>query len=278
MPFDIEALKKNKFMLVGGALVVIGVTYEYRKRAAAATAATATTASGATDNSTALGDESIDPSTGIPYSEEALGAADPYSAAYDSAAQGSPYSSYSGLTWDPATGQWVSNTSGTTSTGTGSQSGLYGTPTSNAQWGQEATLYLTNLGDDPITVAAALGKFLSGQGGSLTSAQLSIVQSAIGALGYPPTAVPAPAVAPPTGQTNPGAGITSSSKSLSEAQVRAASPNVRAIYNEYLHQVPGSALQHEWQTAYQDSVNDYRQGGEARVPTLAAEQANISRH
>src|SRR5215469_7791061 len=52
-----------------------------------------------------------------------------------------------------------------------------GTPvlpiTSNASWAISAEQYLTTLGYDPITVSAALGKYLSGQ--TLTADQMAIV-------------------------------------------------------------------------------------------------------
>jgi hypothetical protein len=57
----------------------------------------------------------------------------------------------------------------------------------NAGWAGAAESYLTGqTGADPATVAAALGKYITGQ--TLTTADQSIVEQAIAFEGYPPTA------------------------------------------------------------------------------------------
>jgi hypothetical protein len=56
--------------------------------------------------------------------------------------------------------------------------------TTNAQWEQAAITQLTGEGYDAQTVSAALGAYTEGQ--SVTAAQQTIIQSAIGIEGYPP--------------------------------------------------------------------------------------------
>lgn len=67
----------------------------------------------------------------------------------------------------------------------------YGTPeplavanTTNAQWTQAAVTQLSNEGYTATTVSAALGAYLAGS--PVTSAQQTIIQSAIAVEGYPP--------------------------------------------------------------------------------------------
>lgn len=196
MAINLGAVKQNKAIFIGGGVVAVGGALYYVKRKKAATDAASTVTATTADDTTTTDPDAIDPSTGLPYDNDA---SDAYSAAYDAATEGSPYSSLSGLTWDPSTGQWETATPTSTDTAT---------PTTNAAWGTAANAYLAGLGDNPITAAAAIGKYLSGQGGALTQDELSIIQSAIGALGYPPVPVASPTLAPPTGQTNAGTSIT----------------------------------------------------------------------
>jgi len=83
-------------------------------------------------------------------------------------------------------------------------------PQSNALWAEAAESYLSqNLGYNPTTVAAALGKYLVGA--TVTQDQAAIVQAAIAFENYPPTAgangyPPAIHDSPSTGQTKPGTG------------------------------------------------------------------------
>jgi hypothetical protein len=75
--------------------------------------------------------------------------------------------------------------------------GGYGSPTppisapvvatTNAGWASAAEAYLTSqTGADPATVAAALGKYITGQ--TVSANQQSIIDQAIAFEGYPPTA------------------------------------------------------------------------------------------
>jgi hypothetical protein len=75
--------------------------------------------------------------------------------------------------------------------------GGYGSPTppisapsvasTNAGWAAASETYLTGqTGADPATVAAALGKYITGQ--NLSTAEQSIAEQAIAFEGYPPTA------------------------------------------------------------------------------------------
>ena len=91
------------------------------------------------------------------------------------------------------TGQFIS--------GAGAQSsgGVILAPSTNAEWAQQAEAYLSNIGYDAQTVAAALGKYLTGQ--TLTSDQSAIVAAAKGFFGNPPTTPPLPpTTTPPPGQ------------------------------------------------------------------------------
>jgi hypothetical protein len=62
------------------------------------------------------------------------------------------------------------------------------TPTTNAQWFQEAISWLSQGGTSATTAEAALGKYLAGA--AVTSQQALIVQEAEGALGPPPVSGP----------------------------------------------------------------------------------------
>lgn len=58
------------------------------------------------------------------------------------------------------------------------------TPTTNAQWFQDALNYLSQNGTSTTTAEAALAKYLAGQ--SVTADQVTIIQIAEGAFGPPP--------------------------------------------------------------------------------------------
>jgi hypothetical protein len=152
-----------KWWAIGG-VGAAGLVYWAYKRSQASAATTT--------------DPTIDPNTGLPYG-------------YDTGSSpvtGVTPSAYSYI--DPATGQTIGLGSGVT--------GVIG-PSTNAAWAQQAAAYLNQQGFDQIAVAVALGKYLSNQ--NLTDDQMSIVQAAIAFVGYPPTSVPPPHVAPPGGQT-----------------------------------------------------------------------------
>ena len=166
MPDDIKAPsgggpkkkmnKKTTMLLVaGGGVALIALIYVYRKQSASNASTAATT------------DPSIDPATGVPYSQEG-GYSSPY---------GTTPSLY-GYT-DPSTGAFI--------TGTGAGSTVT-QPSTNASWAQEVEAYMQNLGYDPTAVAAALGKYLVG--GTLTADQQAIVQGALGFFGNPPQGAP----------------------------------------------------------------------------------------
>lgn len=77
--------------------------------------------------------------------------------------------------YDPNTGQWVYGNSGTGQAAA----------TTNAQWAQNAIAYLGQQGVDTGALATALGAYLAGQ--PVTSDQVTLIDQAIAAEGYPPT-------------------------------------------------------------------------------------------
>src|SRR5215831_14848067 len=102
--------------------------------------------------------EGIDPNTGVPYAQEyAGGLASPY---------GTTPSLY-GYD-DPSTGSFIS--------GVGSGGSYVTAPSTNASWAQQVESYLQNLGYDPMAVAAAIGRYLTGQ--TLTADDQTIVNAA----------------------------------------------------------------------------------------------------
>jgi hypothetical protein len=157
--------------ILGGGVVV--VYYVMRARSTAAATGTGT----ATDNS-------IDPATGIPYAEEDSG----YSGAY-----GTTPSLY-GYT-DPSTGAFISGV------GAGA-TGVVTAPSTNASWAQQVESYLQNLGYNPTSVAAALGKYLTGQ--QVSADQAAIIAAAQGFYGNPPQGAPPILQAPPSGNGTGG--------------------------------------------------------------------------
>lgn len=151
--------KKTTLYAVGvGAVLVIGVAY-YRSKKSAAAAQAASVAQ--------AGSNATDPATGYPYGSPE-----------DAAALATQTSYYQ------ATG------------GYGGDGGYYGgSPSpagntgfvSNAAWAQAYEEYaVNNIQSDSTTVAAALGKYLTGQ--PLSQDQLNIVEQAIAFEGYPPVA------------------------------------------------------------------------------------------
>ena len=139
--------------------------------AASAAAAAPLPASG-----TGSTDPTIDPATGVPYSQEAA-----YGAAGASAidpATGLPYSAETGYGYGYG--------------GTGYYGGGSGTPgpgsfTTNAEWAQYAEQYLTqNEGLGSGAVGAAIGRYVGGL--RLTPEQVSVVEQAIAFAGLPPVA------------------------------------------------------------------------------------------
>lgn len=156
-----------KWWLLGGTVAAGTVWYVYKRQQASAAATAA---------------------------QDAAAAQDQYGAASD--ALGGAYASNYGTPsnygyYDQATGAFIP-------VGSQQATGIIGIPT-NSAWFQQAQAYLVQLGYDPMTVAAALGKYLAGA--ALTQTELDIARAAIGAEGQPPSPVPAPHLIPPQGQT-----------------------------------------------------------------------------
>lgn len=153
------ATKKTTLYAVGvGAVLVVGVVYyRSKKQAAAAQAASVTQA----------GTNATDPATGYPYGSPEDAAALSTQASYYQANQGGYGDGYSG---------------GSPGTGSGSTGFV-----SNAAWAQAYEQYaVNNVQANATTVAAALGKYLTGQ--PLSADQLNIVEQAIAFEGLPPIA------------------------------------------------------------------------------------------
>lgn len=102
-------------------------------------------------------------------------------------------------------------------------------PITNAQWAAAAEEYLTQTaGYDATTVAAALGKFLTG--GTLTSDQAQIVQAALAFENNPPTAgangfPPGVHIEAPGGQGGGGTGTTPAAGTVTVPNVVGMSAN-----------------------------------------------------
>lgn len=151
--------KKSTLYAVGiGAVLIVGVVYYRSKKTAAAQAASVA----------AAGSNTIDPATGYPYGSPEDAAALATQTSYYQSGNGAYGGGYSG--GSPGTG-----------TGTGF--------VSNAAWAQAYEQYaVNNIQSDANTVAAALGKYLTGQ--PLTQGQLDVVEQAIAFEGLPPVAGP----------------------------------------------------------------------------------------
>ena len=194
MPFDAQGnqtgtngakppMKKStrNWLLIGGlGAAAVVVWYVMRARSSS---------SSATDQSQADAAAGIDPTTGIPYSEEYGGYG----------VSGTSPSMYGYV--DPTTGAFISGAGATAPTSVLA-------PSTNASWAQQVEAYLANLGYDPTAVAAALGKYLTGQ--ALTADQAAIVAAAQGFYGSPPQGAPPPVTGTPTG--NGGGGVTNPPK------------------------------------------------------------------
>lgn len=153
--------KKSTAYMIGAGLVVVGgiAYYRSKKTAAAAQAASVAQAGGTT----------TDPATGYPYGSAEDAAALAAQSNYNT---GAGYGGYAGGGYPYSGGQ-----PGTVQTGF----------TSNAAWAQAYEEYaVNNIQSSSTVVAAALGKYLTGQ--PLTPDQLSIVEQAIAFEGPPPVA------------------------------------------------------------------------------------------
>lgn len=143
----------------GGAAILIGGMFYYRKNKANAAQQASIDQAGSSE---------IDPATGYPY-----GSAEDAAALN---AQGN-YQSPS---------QFAGGYSGSAGAAVPYGSQAPGTFTSNAQWAQYVEQYeVDNMNADGATVGNAIGKYLSGQP-LTTDAMVSMVQSAIAIGGYPP--------------------------------------------------------------------------------------------
>jgi hypothetical protein len=152
--------------LGGGAAILIGGVFYYRKNKQNAAAQASVDAAGTNE---------IDPATGYPYGS-------PEDAAALNAQNN--YISPSG----------AGGYSGGVNTAQPYGSGA-GPFTTNADWAQFVEQYeVNNMGADAPTVGNAIGKYITGQA-LTTDAMISIVQSAIAIGGYPP--VPGPNGHPP---------------------------------------------------------------------------------
>lgn len=141
---------------LAGGVGIIGYAW-WRRSSGGGAAATDPTATDPTATDTS---GTIDPSTGVPYAQE--------------------YGSYTGI---GASGYYADQSTGAV-IGSGYGPTQIAPATTNAAWAQQVEATLTALGYDPVTTAAAIGKYLTGQ--PVTSDQAAIVQAAIGQQGYPP--------------------------------------------------------------------------------------------
>lgn len=128
----------------------------------------------------------IDPTTGVPYSEE-------YAGYGGYGASGVVPSLYGYI--DPTTGAFIS--------GAGAGGNVIA-PSTNASWAQQVEAYLSSIGYNAVTVAAAIGKYLTGQ--TLSADEAAIVAAALGFFGQPPQGAPPIHTTPPPGQNPPPTG------------------------------------------------------------------------
>jgi hypothetical protein len=183
-------VKKKVAITVALGSVAIGGYFYYRQRQASQAAAATT----ATDSSA-----QIDPQTGFAYGtpEDQAALAGLSGATLGQSNTGASFVGGQVIGYDqfgnPIYGQGQPG------------SGMPGSFTSNAQWTQSAEALMGSDGADAI--AAALGKYLLGQ--PLSPDQVTIVQQAIAAEGFPPNAgfngnPPGYLTAPPVGGTGGG--------------------------------------------------------------------------
>ncbi|MGH2866767.1 MAG: hypothetical protein ACRDNK_04245 [Solirubrobacteraceae bacterium] len=180
---------KKPYLIAGVAVFagIIGYAYFKRSRANAAAAAdtssTTTSTAAATDPS-----QSIDPSTGLTYAEEAAGSSTGYGQPGYGGFSSEPYSPY---------GYDIYGNPIPAPTGAGSGGAL----TTNDEWASQAE---TDLGNANITLAVsslAIGRVLAGL--TVTSAQRDIFMQGVGLLGEPPQGYPKPIKLSDTGTTPP---------------------------------------------------------------------------
>lgn len=180
---------KGKWWLLGGAGMA-GVAYFLYVRGSTDTATTDTTAADPTASTAP--DPNIDPSTGLPYDEEAAINAG-YSGAYGGA-YGSPYGDY-GSSGNLDAGydnelldQIAQDVSSMTSDG--NDPGGTGGIDNNKSWAHHAENLLEQEGMSKPAARAAIAAYLSGL--PLSTKQLHQVETAVGRLGNPPQGAPRP--------------------------------------------------------------------------------------
>lgn len=154
--------KSTTYWLIGGGVIGLIAVYYYMSRQSSSS-------SNSAQQTADLASQGIDPNTGIPYSQE-------YGSGLGGA-YGTTPSMYG--YYDPTSGQYISGTAANS---------VVTQPSTNASWAQEVEAYMQNLGYNPTAVAAALGKYLTGQ--PLTANQRNIVAAALGFFGNPPTGAP----------------------------------------------------------------------------------------
>lgn len=173
---------KKGYVIAGGLVVVVAAGYGWYKNKKSGTGTAANAATPATPSAPATGGYAGDP---YPPDGTVGNPSDPNST-------------------DPASGQTYGDEAGGFASGYGygtgpgydyyGAGGSYyppgvngGTPTytTNGQWAQAAETYLVQtVGADANTVAAALGKYVTGQ--PVTGAQDVVIEQAIAFVGYPP--------------------------------------------------------------------------------------------
>lgn len=212
---DINGKHISNWVIIGGVAGVGVVYYLYKKSSNSSAASTASTNTGA---------NSIDPVTGLPYSEDNtvdpltgmtyLAEAQEYGSvsAAESAMSQNLYSA--GTAYDAAANGYVGSAGYPTMNVTGdtTSSGSYAT---NAAWSQAVTAGLTGLGYNAQDVAAALGLFFAQQplgSGSDGVSYSEIVKAAEAEYGPPPqgtySIIPEPSSGGTGGTTTTGSATT----------------------------------------------------------------------
>lgn len=171
--------KWGVYASIAGGLGVVGYVFIQRKKKNAATAGNSGTSVDPVTGLPYSEDNTVDPLTGITYLQEAQQYGS-VSAAESSVQAGNSVSPYSYGTTESGSSAGSYYTPYSTFTGT--QTGT--NYTSNAQWAQAVEAGLTDIGYAPTDVSAALGRYLAGL--SLTSSQASIIQAGLAEYGNPP--------------------------------------------------------------------------------------------
>lgn len=194
----------GKIAVAAGGVVVIYYAYRQHKNAQASTSSTSPSSIDPVTGLPYSQDTQIDPLTGMAYLAEAqqygsVSAAESAVAGQSAIDYSSAYGSSYGPVGTSSTGSTVLGTTG---------SGGYA---SNAAWAQAVTAGLTAIGYTSTDVSAALGMYL----GSLPLSTLadgvsaaSIVQAAVAEYGPPPVGSYVMIPATPSGQTSTGSGNT----------------------------------------------------------------------